>query len=215
MKFEFWIKEQKGTKRLLFPVTPKGYEVTYGNEIETVRATSVGDINIVGHKRPYRIKIEGFFTVNDYTFVNSESMSANTPMDYVKLFKKWVDNKSILRLTIADEETTKINELFYVEDISCSESHETNGDIDYVISLREYKQLKSTKSVSSQSKSRMVENVPQSPKTYTVKYGDCLWNLSRKFYGDPTKYTKIHQANIDVIGKNPNILYVGQVLKIP
>jgi len=52
-------------------------------------------------------------------------------------------------------------------------------------------------------------------KTYTVKKGDCLWTIARKFYGRGADYTKIYEANRDTIGKNPNLIYPGQTLVIP
>ena len=52
-------------------------------------------------------------------------------------------------------------------------------------------------------------------KTYTVKKGDCLWNIAKKFYGSGAKYTVIYNANKGVIGSNPNLIYPGQVYTIP
>ena len=49
---------------------------------------------------------------------------------------------------------------------------------------------------------------------YTVKKGDCLWNIAKKYYGKGALYTKIYNANKSKI-KNPNVIYVGQVLIIP
>ena len=51
-------------------------------------------------------------------------------------------------------------------------------------------------------------------RTYTVKRGDCLWNIAKKYYGNGSKYTTIYNANRDKI-KNPNLIYPGQVLTIP
>ena len=51
-------------------------------------------------------------------------------------------------------------------------------------------------------------------RTYTVKRGDCLWNIAKKYYGKGNQYTKIYNANRDKI-KNPNLIYPGQVLTIP
>lgn len=50
--------------------------------------------------------------------------------------------------------------------------------------------------------------------TYTVVKGDCLWNIAKRFYGSGAQYTKIYNANKDII-KNPNLIYPGQVLTIP
>ena len=51
-------------------------------------------------------------------------------------------------------------------------------------------------------------------RTHTVVWGDCLWNLARKYYGNGALYTKIYDANTDKI-VNPDLIYVGQVLVIP
>lgn len=54
--FEFWLKNQmKGTSMML-PVTPDGYENSFGREIETVRATDKGDINVLGKQSP-RVRV--------------------------------------------------------------------------------------------------------------------------------------------------------------
>lgn len=51
-------------------------------------------------------------------------------------------------------------------------------------------------------------------RTYTVVKGDCLWKIARKFLGKGSKYTLIYELNKDII-KNPNVIYIGQKLKIP
>lgn len=51
-------------------------------------------------------------------------------------------------------------------------------------------------------------------RTYTVKKGDCLWNIAKKYYGNGALYTKIYNANKNLI-KNPDLIYVGWVLIIP
>lgn len=50
--------------------------------------------------------------------------------------------------------------------------------------------------------------------TYTVSKGDTLWGIARKHLGTGTKWADIYEANKDKI-KNPNLIYVGQVLVIP
>ena len=66
----------------------------------------------------------------------------------------------------------------------------------------------SSKKVSSSSSSKSAQ------RTYTVKKGDCLWNIAKKFYGNGALYTKIYDANTNKIA-NPNLIYVGQVFVIP
>lgn len=51
-------------------------------------------------------------------------------------------------------------------------------------------------------------------KYHTVKKGDCLWNIAKKYYGNGSKYTKIYEANKSKI-KDPHWIYPGQVFLIP
>lgn len=51
-------------------------------------------------------------------------------------------------------------------------------------------------------------------RTYTVKKGDCLWNIAKKFYGNGSAYTKIYDANTKKIA-DPHWIYPGQVFVIP
>ncbi len=51
--------------------------------------------------------------------------------------------------------------------------------------------------------------------TYTVVAGDNLSKLSVKFYGDRFQWKKIYEANKDVIGANPNLIFIGQTFVIP
>ncbi len=47
--------------------------------------------------------------------------------------------------------------------------------------------------------------------TYTVKRGDSLWAIASRLLGKGTRYTEIKKLN----GLTSNIIYAGQVLKIP
>lgn len=74
---------------------------------------------------------------------------------------------------------------------------------------------KSTKKSSTTKKKVSSSSSSKSAKrTYTVKKGDCLWNIAKKFYGNGALYTKIYDANTNKIA-NPNLIYVGQVFVIP
>lgn len=57
-------------------------------------------------------------------------------------------------------------------------------------------------------------NLPAPSRTYTVQSGDTLSKISKQFYGDANKYMQIFEANRDQL-KDPNVIKVGQVLKIP
>ena len=50
--------------------------------------------------------------------------------------------------------------------------------------------------------------------TYVVQAGDTLSKIAQRYYGDATLYTKIFEANRDVL-KDPNRIAPGQKLRIP
>jgi nucleoid-associated protein YgaU len=66
-------------------------------------------------------------------------------------------------------------------------------------------------------------NRPDSPgdfrgpkmETYTVKEGDTLSSIAKKFYGEGADYMIIYKANQTLIGDDPDQIQVGMELKIP
>ena len=55
---------------------------------------------------------------------------------------------------------------------------------------------------------KMLPAVPQVRKTYTVKSGDTLWGISRKFGTTVNALVKLNHI------KNPNLIYAGDVLYV-
>ncbi len=51
--------------------------------------------------------------------------------------------------------------------------------------------------------------------TYTVASGDSLSKIAKNHYGDGAKWHQIYEANKDLIGNNPDLIEVGQVLILP
>lgn len=51
-------------------------------------------------------------------------------------------------------------------------------------------------------------------KYHTVKKGDTLWAIAKKYYGNGNQYKKIFNENKSII-KNPDLIYVGQKILIP
>jgi len=55
---------------------------------------------------------------------------------------------------------------------------------------------------------------PAAAPTYVVVSGDSLSRIAKRLYGDANKWRTIYEANRSVI-KNPDLIYPGQVLRIP
>lgn len=51
--------------------------------------------------------------------------------------------------------------------------------------------------------------------TYVVRSGDSLSRIARRHYGDAKQWTRIYEANMDLIGKNPDLIQPGQLLVLP
>ena len=49
---------------------------------------------------------------------------------------------------------------------------------------------------------------------YVIEKGDSLSAIAKKFYGDGGAYSRIFEANREVI-KDPNLIYPGQKIRIP
>lgn len=50
--------------------------------------------------------------------------------------------------------------------------------------------------------------------SYTVQSGDTLWNIAETVYGDGSKYSKIFDANTELL-ESPDQIFPGQRLVIP
>lgn len=49
---------------------------------------------------------------------------------------------------------------------------------------------------------------------YIVQKGDCLWSIAERELGDGMYWVRLYEANRDVIGENPDLLWVGTELDL-
>ena len=210
--YEFWLI--CGGVELLLPVTPEGYQVEHGNRIETLHIAQVGDVYIPTTKRAKSITLEGFFPARDYPFSKKDTIGATSPMDYVEIIEGWVDSNAKVRLIIVGDHT-KVNDVFYIEHIKHSEDSKSNRDVNYQISLKEYRKIQTTHTATGGDRNTTNPDNITGERVYIIKNNDYLIAISRKFYGTPDKWLDIYNANKAVIGNNPNLIFSGQRLVIP
>lgn len=110
---------------------------------------------------------------------------------------------------------------YYVQDITRQISSNGYSHSATLIKTDFGKSLKTSTSTTNKKpvpkKEKKVTSTPKASsakRTYTVKRGDCLWNIAKRFYGNGASYTKIYDANTNKIA-NPNLIYPGQVFVIP
>ena len=192
-------------REVVLPVTPESFEVGHGTRIETVNIHTVGDVSIAGFGATSTIKVSCMLPAQNYPFA-----SGGDPYDYIDTFRRWIDNRYPVRFIVSD---TGVNVRTYMEDVQYGEKDGTN-DVYVTITLREAPEIKAVKVQSSkqENNARSAGTKRQTAQSYVVQDGDCLIAICRKFYGDGSVYSQLAKYNGI---KNPNLIYTGNVIKIP
>lgn len=109
-----------------------------------------------------------------------------------------------------------------IESFNYSQGGLAVGDYSYSISFKEYRTVTLKKiNINTATGKATVSSAPKRvsntvrPKTYTVRSGDKIYTIAKKYYGDISDYRKIYEANKKQIGSNPNRIKVGMVLTLP
>lgn len=199
-------RDTKTGSELVLPVTPAEFQVTAGMKIETINIHTLGDVNLAGYTTLMSVSMECLFPRAKRSYTNGALLD---PDSYIDTIKRWINEQTVLRYIVSD---TKINVPVLVESVSYGERDGTN-DIYASVSLREYRGLAVVKTESITGNSgRTTEAAPVTSETYTIKRGDTLSGICRKFYGDSSLYPKVAAYNGI---KNPNLIYTGNTLKLP
>lgn len=208
---EFWLKKSNSDKFML-PVNPESFAFTEKHNNTSVNVNSIGEVNLLGKRDLKTGTISSHFPKRDRNYANNSGRQA--PYTYINKLLSWKSSGKPIQLIITG---TKINFQVTIETLKYGEQDGT-GDVYYDLTLKEYRAVEIKKTKLKETKKK--KSKPKRPaakkktKTYTVKSGDCLWNIAKRFYGNGAQYTKIYNANRGKI-KNPNLIYPGQVLTIP
>lgn len=225
MGYEFYMD------KMLLPITPSKLNIKIKNQNKTFNLINDGEINILKSAGLSEIDFEATLPNVKYPFAVYKSgfITANHFLNQLELLKT---NKKpfqfiITRLFPNGKSLYSTNIKVSLEDYTIKEDSKQGLDIVVSIKLKQYRDfstktcnvtIKQSKPVATVKTTRSTTTspapAPNKNKTYTVKRGDCLWNIAKKFYGNGSKYTVIYNANKNKI-KNPNLIYVGQVLTIP
>ena len=214
MQRKIIFKDTEKQTELVLPVTPSSFRIDTGIKVETVNIHAVGDVNFPGYSTLSTISIDCMLPKRNYPFCNGSLLYPGEPYRYVEHFQGWAKSKTILRFVVSD---TIVNMPVFVESIAYEEKDGTN-DVYATIQLREHRELKAVKVETSSSTSRERESSEEQTKhgteTYTVKKGDTLSGICRKFYGDGSSDMYTPLAKLNGI-KNPHLIYPGKVLSLP
>lgn len=213
--YEMWITHNAERDKLRIPVLPEKFNVSIGSNNSTVDVAELGEIVVKQSRAAYQFSFSSFFPPRSFPGVQASVLTE--PLTCVEKIKTWLESKKPVHLIITD---VGVDSFCTIEKFSYYEEGGDVGTIHYDLTFKEYREItlrqvtvENTTATVEQTETR-VDNTT-TPKTYTIKKGDCLWNIAKSFYGSGSQYTKLYEANKSVVGSNPNLIYPGQVLTIP
>ncbi len=208
------------------PIAPQKLTVKIKGNNKTLTLINEGDINFLHAPGLTEITFDAVLPMlGQYSFANGY----RRPDSYLNKLESLMTGKEPFRFLVS--RVSPSGRLLYdtnmkvsLENYTVTEDATKGPDVTVSITLKQYisystktvtvvKPKPEKKPVVQQKKKRETSSAPK-VKTYTVKSGDCLWNIAKKYYGNGAQYTKIYNANKGKI-KNPNLIYPGQVLTIP
>lgn len=219
---------------MLLPITPSSLSLKINNQNETIRLINEGEVNILKNAGLSEFSFDFMIPQNIYPFANYEVRYKGAAyfLDKIEALKT---SKKPFRFVVSRR--TPRGTVLFDTDMSVSlEEYEVNEDADNArdlivsVSLKQYRAY-GTKILKIQSSvpqaGRAVEQVqapspPRAPgptqpnyRTYTVVKGDCLWKIAARFLGGGARWPEIYALNRSIIGGNPNLIYPGQVFRLP
>lgn len=211
---DFYLTAPDGN-RVHFPVNPERITCQTGNRILTFDVIELGEISLPRGRMPTRFSFEGFFP-GEARRNDPMVKSWRSPKELAGILSLWRNEGTKLRLLVTE---TPINHDVYF-DGDGSFQHEWrggHGDCWYSLRFIEAREMviMTETEIRQASSTATSRPAPSTPKTYTVKPGDTLWAIAKKFLGDGKRWREIYNNNTNVIGKDPNLIFPGQVLRIP
>lgn len=208
---------------VLFPITPAKLTVKVSGNNKTLTLANEGDMSILRYPSLTQISFDLILPMIDtYSFANS----TETPDYYLEKFEQIISSRSPVRFIVS--RVSPSGSLLYdtnmnvsLESYTVTEDAKNGLDVTVSITLKQYisyatkyvtiTEVSDTQTTVSTQTTRDTSSAPTT-KTHKVVAGDTLWAIAKAQYGNGAKYTDIASANNI---KNPNLIYVGQVIIIP
>jgi LysM repeat protein len=216
-----------------YPVTPSSIEIKYGNKNTTISLLNDGEVNIPKEKGLTEVSFDLMLpnTKLPFAYYENEYLPASYFLYLLRDLKaeKSVFQLLILRFTPGGDILWHTNLTCTLEDFSFTEDAEQGPVVTASVTFKQYVDFSTqtctiTETASKKKKKKKKKKKRASKKkakkntVYTVKKGDCLWAIAKKYYNDGSKYPAIYKANKKVIDAHkggPNMIWPGDKLKIP
>lgn len=214
---------------VLLPIPPSKLELKISNNNKRYNLINYSQINVLKNPGLSSLEFEVVLPNTKYPFAMYKNNFQNAKY-YLGVLENLKVNRSAFQFIVVrkfpnGKDIFNTNIKVALEEYTITDTTEEGFDTKVKIKLKQYKEY-STKKVQVTIKQYRPPAVTRTVTTnntavakpsgqnYTVKRGDCLWNIAKRFYGNGAKYTTIYNANRSKI-RNPNLIYPGQVLWIP
>lgn len=212
---------------VLFPIPPEKITLKIGNQNKTVTLLNTGEVNLLKLPKLTDIEFDASLPNTQYPYATYEDGFHRADyylgiLEEMKVQKKkfqFIVSRILPNGDVLFDTNIKVS----LEEYQIKEDAKDGFDVAVTVKLKQYKDYGVKKIKATPVKDKEKPKVKKEKKrsvtkkkttSYTVKKGDCLWNIAKKVYGDGSKWPKIYNANKSKI-KNPNLIYPGQVFKIP
>lgn len=221
MKVDIYVREKNGKRQIRFPILPEvidyksgetsfvSYEIMNRGEVVAPSGTGLANVS-------WESEFPGVGRKKDAMLRGAWK----APKTYHGILEDWKKSGTVLNLMVIGY---PINIDVYLQKYTAKESG-PYGDMTYEVTFIEHRSLSITDPSGSSRPTSKSD-------TYTVKNGDTLWGIAKKFYGSGAKWTVIYNANMEIIEKtakarwkavginrgseNGHWIFPGVKLKIP
>lgn len=194
---------------LTLPVTPKAWKLPTGKDYKVVNIAELGEYMLPGYPTLGNVKVpDVLIPAQSYPFC----AAFQEPAAVIAWLERMALERRRLRYVIAGG-TVPVSWPCCLVSVEFGEQDGT-GDLYADLILQQWASADAPLTQKKQTAQRdepLQEAVTQE-KTHTVSAGENLWTICRKFYSDGSLSAALAKYNGI---KNANIIFPGQVLKIP
>lgn len=216
MAYEVYIDD------MLLPIPPQKIPIKYPGQNETATLINGEEINITRPPGLAEISIDVVIPQMDYPCASWDG-SVEDAEEFISRLQDLKESGDTFEfIVIRDSFDTNMD--VTLEDYNVSDDVKEGLDLVVSLTMKEARhygtKIMNFVIVPEQPIPAAASPEPERPaaqpqvKTYTVKSGDCLWNIAKKQLGDGNRWKEIHNLNLDKIS-NPNLIHAGLVLVMP
>lgn len=221
MDVDIYVKEKNGEREIRFPILPDQISFPSG-KVTFISSDIMGRGEVV---EPSGTDLGSCSWASEFPGAQRKNDSMlrgewQDPKEYVSILQDWMKKGTMLTILVIGY---PVNMDVYLKEFE-TKATGAFGDISYEINFVEARTITivSTKAEDTQPP---VRNQYQ-PQNYTILWGETLWEIAEKFYGDGSRWVELYNANKDVIeahardrgmvdSQNGRWIWGGTIIVIP